>query len=994
MSITNEKFLTLYNQLNPEQKEAVDAIEGPVMVVAGPGTGKTQILTLRIANILLKTDVAPRNILALTFSESGAAAMRYRLANIIGAPAYSVVINTFHGFCNEIIKNYPEEFPLIIGANNITEVEQIQILKDLIIETPLEYLKPFGDNFYFLRPILQSINQLKREGVSIEKFKIITENEQKNFDQIPDLYHEKGAHKGKMKGDYQKQQKNIYKNKELSIIYSAYQDKLAENKLYDYSDMIMEVLSALGSNKDLLLILQEEHQYILVDEHQDTNNAQNKILELLCNFHKSPNVFFVGDEKQAIFRFQGASLENFLYFKTLYPDAKLITLQENYRSTENILNASHSLLPSPKPLKANAIHANCKIKIYEFIKPETELYFLCQDIAEKIKSGVSENEIAILYRDNRDAHPVARMLDKFGVPYIVRSDQDIMADIDIKKFIVLLKAIHNFGSPEHLVAAMHIDFLKIEPLDIYKLIEYSNRNHVGVAHILENKLLLEPMALTAPESIFKFYNNLKKWSVMSHNQNLIDFFEEILRESGFLAHLLTSDNPIEKIEKLEGLFDEVKTLVERRKATLKDFLEYLEVVSEHKVLLKKSSSLDLAKRVKLMTAHKSKGLEFEFVYIINAYDGHWGNKRKVELLPLPLAVFALAHKDISKKIDDENADERRLFYVAMTRAKKEVCITYAVELERGGVVLPSQFIGEINVATLEIKSGKAHEEKLALNREIIFAAPIAKHASLRDQDFIKEIFVRNGFSVTALNNYLKCPWQYFYMNLLRIPKAPSKHQMYGTAMHAALKDLFDSLAEREPSKDFLLAKFEHYLKQQPLTKEEFEESFNKGTRSLSLYFDAYSKTWTCPTLTEFNIPGVLLSENVRLTGKIDKMEIIGDGNQVNVVDYKTGKPKTRGEIEGTTANSEGDMKRQLIFYKLLLDKYENGKYKMQSGEIDFVEPDDKGRHRKERFIISDEEVRELEALILRSAHEILEVSFWGLRCGDQTCKYCELRDMM
>ncbi len=528
MSLTNEKFLGLYNKLNAEQKQAVDAIEGPVMVVAGPGTGKTQILTLRIANILLKTDAAPRNILALTFSESGANSMRHRLASIIGASAYSVFINTFHGFCNDIIKNYPEDFPYIIGANNITEVEQIQILKDLIIDTRLEFLKPFGDNFYFLRPILQNINQLKREGIDPVKFKTIVESEQKNFDQIEDLYHEKGLHKGKMKGDYQKQQKSINKNKELSSIYEAYQDKLNEKRLYDYSDMIMEVLTALEKNKDLLLILQEEHQYILVDEHQDTNNAQNKIVELLCNFHKSPNVFFVGDEKQAIFRFQGASLENFLYFKTLYPDAKLVTLQENYRSTQNILNAAHSLLASPKLLNANVGHENKKIRIYEFEKPETELYFIAKDIEEKIKSGVKPNEIAVLYRDNRDAFPVVHMLEKFGVNYIVRSDQDILADSDIKKFIVLLKAINNFGKSEYLIAAMHIDFLHIDPLDIYKILEYSNRSHIHIAHVLESKLLLEPLALTAPENIFMFYNNLKKWSIVSHNKNFIDFFKKII----------------------------------------------------------------------------------------------------------------------------------------------------------------------------------------------------------------------------------------------------------------------------------------------------------------------------------------------------------------------------------------------------------------------------------------------------------------------------------
>lgn len=236
-----EKFNELYLKLNPAQKEAVDAIEGPVMVVAGPGTGKTQILTLRIANILRKTDTQPENILALTFTESGTTSMRKRLVEIIGSPAYGVVINTFHGFCNDVIKNYPEEFPRIIGSQNITEIDQVRVLESIIDSLPLKELKPFGDTFYYLRATLSNINKLKQEGINTGKFSEIVKKEEIDFHKIEDLYHVKGAHAGKMKGEYQKLLKQIEKNKELVSIFDEYQKELARRRYYDYSDMIMEV---------------------------------------------------------------------------------------------------------------------------------------------------------------------------------------------------------------------------------------------------------------------------------------------------------------------------------------------------------------------------------------------------------------------------------------------------------------------------------------------------------------------------------------------------------------------------------------------------------------------------------------------------------------------------------------------------------------------------------------------------------------------------------
>jgi len=250
-----------------------------------------------------------------------------------------------------------------------------------------------------------------------------------------------------------------------------------------------------------------------------------------------------------------------------------------------------------------------------------------------------------------------------------------------------------------------------------------------------------------------------------------------------------------------------------------------------------------------------------------------------------------------------------------------------------------------------------------------------------------------------LNNYLRCPWQYFYTNLLRIPKAIEKHQMYGIAMHGALRDFFENLKTRDVGKDFLFQKFEFYLNRQPLSENDYKETLERGKEALGGYFEIYKGHFYTRILTEFSIQGALLAPNVRLTGIIDKMEILDDMGHVNVVDYKTGKPKSRGVIEGTTKSSDGPpaggMKRQLAFYHLLLDLYKEGeKFNMVSGDIDFIEPDEKGRYKKERFEITNEDIDELKQLILKVSDEILNLSFWEKFCDDPKCEFCELRRMM
>lgn len=959
----NDAFKTLYSRLNTAQKEAVDTLEGPVMVIAGPGTGKTTILTLRIANLLMKTDTAPENILALTFTDSGAYAMRKKLVSIIGTAGYKVNISTFHGFCNDVIKQYPEKFPRIIGSTAITDIDQIAVMEKIISSLELELLKPYGDIFFYVKPALGEIRSLKRENIDTEDFRKFIVQQEKEFDDEPEKIHQKGAHKGKMKGEFIKQKERIEKNKELLGLYEAYEKALAQEKFYDYEDMIMEVVRTLKKDPDLLLILQESYQYIMADEHQDANNAQNAILELLSNFHPDPNLFIVGDEKQAIYRFQGAELQNFLYFQKLYPHAQLIHLEDNYRSTQPILDASHSLILNnvmPKDYKRVVLVSKAEkstepIRVVECANSDSETAFVINDIQQRINAGARPDEIAILYRNNKDAFPLAHALEKTSVPFRIESENDILKDENIRKILLVLECINDLSAEETLGLSLFFDFFELEAIEIYKAFDQARRERRSLTEVVQEKFP-------------KVAEKLSSWAQIARNRPFTDLFETVVRESGYLEHALAQHDSLERMATLETFFAHLKDLAgARREYHLKDFIEHLGRIREHGILTKTGKSI-LKEGVRLMTAHKSKGLEFDFVYIVGAFDGHWGNKTQRSFFKTLVSG--------ETGIDDE----RRLFYVALTRARKQVTVSYPKESGSGKELLPAQFIGEI-----ADEHKKMEEAAQSVSSTLSFKESVAhEHHEIMSKEYLQKLFLEQGLSVTALNNYLKCPWEYFFVNLVRLPKAQSKHQMYGTAMHETLKTFFDKYREEQDmNKKDLLELFESNARKTLLSPADLKESLKKGKEALEAYFEAYKGTWNRRLLTEYSIRGVHLPVgdfDLLLKGNLDKIELLDDRNVI-VIDYKTGKRKSE--------NKENYV-RQLTFYKLLLELDEKKKYVMSSGVLDFIEPDDKGQNKKDVFEISEDQVKELTELIQEKAKEIYDFSFWNKECTDKDCEYCRL----
>lgn len=964
VEMLTKEFKKEYARLNPEQKKAVDAIEGPVMVVAGPGTGKTQVLTLRIANILLKTDTAPENILALTFTDAAAVNMRRRLFGIIGAGAYRVRIETFHSFCNNILSFYPEAFPGVIGSSHITEVEAAGIIEEIIKNSPLSLLRPWGDPFLYVVDIVKKIEELKREGLTAEKFGEIVKKTEKDFRNRNDAYHTKGAYKGKMKGEAVSELRKIEKNLELVSVYKDYQDTLVKKRLYDWSDMIMEVLKVLEKGGELKLILQEEHQYILVDEHQDTNNAQNKILELLCDFHKNPNIFIVGDEKQAIFRFQGASAENFLYFKKLYPKAKLIELWRNYRSTQKILDSANSLLPSKSKLQSKEAGGS-HIKVAGFGNSNFENYWIAAKVGELIKKGTKPAEIALIYRNNKDAFPLAAALERRNIPYEIKSDQDLFSDKFVKKFIILLDAIYHYGEDTFLLPVLHMEEFGLDPLYVYKIIARAGKERKPVYELLEKEELSK---------------KIKNWVRLSKSEEVTKFMEIVLRESGLFESMLKAKDASAFLG-IEKIMEEAKRIsVNRGSAVLEDFMQYLDILRSHKIFIKHPKIYYKESSVSLMTAHRAKGLEFENVFITGATEKAFGPKGNRDKLPIV---------SIIKNTDED--DERRLFYVSITRAKKEVFISYSNVDENSKEILPSPFISDLRDDRKEILDTSGFERELLENPKNLFSERKDSGASEIDREFVLELWKSHPLSVSALNNYLECPWKYFYRNLLRIPSVPERHQLYGTAMHNAVDDLFKAIKNRGADEKFLLNSYKRYLGNLGLSLKEEKEFWQKGKKALSGWFKWAKPGFGRPVISEFATTVSLGS--IVLSGKLDKIEFLS-GSGVAVTDFKTGKQRSRNEIEGQTKNSDGNMKRQLVFYKLLLDLHDKGKWHMEKGIIEFLEPDERGKYRKEEFEISDKEVEELKKTIEKAADEITTLSFWSKTCGIKDCEYCGYRKLL
>ncbi len=966
ISLHDEAYQTAYKRLNAKQKEAVDTVEGPVMVIAGPGTGKTQILTLRIANILRQTQMNPENILALTFTKSGAKAMRERLFQFIGNAAYRVSINTFHGLAERLIREYPEAYTKIIGGKAITEIEKIEIIETILEAPDLRLLRPTGAPEFYVSPLLSIISHLKQENVSPDGLLQLITVQQDELEALP-RYHEKGLYKGKERGEYTKLAANIEKQQALAVVYRQYEALLRERQRYDFDDMIVETVRVLTDNETVRLNLQETYQYILADEHQDVNGAQNEILVQLTSFHENPNLFVVGDEKQAIYRFQGASLENFLHFEKLYPETKVIALTSNYRSTQPILDVAHELIKvEDGPLLDYRIalqsHAttDTTLTLTAYSNEPHEHAALITKVKAALVDGVAPNDIAVIVRSNREVEAIAELLVGAGVVVEASADADILEHPLFLAVIDLLEAILNPGDMTRLTRVLMAPYSGVGAADMARVMAHLSYDTPLVARLLDvdwlSSIGVEDVA--ACTGLVALLEEIRGKVLTAPPHRLL---ASLLTDSGLFKDALGS-LPQESTRVLRRLYDEVEGFVRNGEAlTLADVVRLLRRRMEYRVPLTAPFVSVGAEAVQVMTAHKSKGLEFDTVFIPHLTEGSWGKGSRADYFKVPLVATA------SLKLE-ANEDERRLLYVAMTRAKRMLALTYAEQSSDGKVLMPAPFAATIGeMLTVTTAESIVPYESLPLPKIESPTMAVIKSLLLRS-------VTDRGLSATSLNNCLKNPWQYLYRNVFHVPEVQALPMLYGTAMHGVL----EMATKHQTTKGTLptLSELREVLIRElgrlPLTTVEFSDLLEKGQETLVVYLEHLAATLAPTSKAELSVKVLLPTKHplvplLPLTGKLDRIDLHADGTAMRVVDYKTGKAKTRNDIEGKTAKADASYRRQLSFYSLLLSLHDDERYRTDEGVLSFIEPDSKGRIHDESYTSGETEravlIEEIEAAI-------------------------------
>lgn len=970
MNIYEKNFQEKYAVLNPEQKKAVDTIDGAVFVMAGPGTGKTQILTLRIANILREaTDIEPENILALTFTNAAAYNMRDRLSEIIGGElAYRVTISTFHAFAEDMIKKFPEYFPQFIDTRLISPVEQIELLEKIVNKmTKLVHFSKFKRRENTLKTIAFSLGKIKGEGLSVDEY-IKQVNEKYELDrENPNMFYKRkygNFKKGDLKiSAVRKLDLRRDKSLELADIYEQYQNALNKNKMYDFSDLILSFVKELESESEFQSEIQEQYHYVLVDEHQDTNDAQNRILHALIDnpvWEGKPNIFVVGDTKQAIFCFAGASEKSYLSLLAELSDVKIIELEYNYRSHQNILDTSHALISKSEyhtdEIKLKAFFDKGGIFQYrQFQNNKMETLFVAQDIRQKIADGQDINNIAILYRNNKDGEDMRNLLSIYGIPVRDFSKKNILKDRDVMKIFLLLRSIYNIDDNEVVAKSLFIDFLGFDIFAVQRIINAGkaakNKEKKSIFSIISDAKRMDDMGIDKnhQNDFLDYVDMLLRAKLKSENSDFLTFFSWFVRESGVLKYFLGHTDSSIGIGKIEKLFDEIrKESLARTEFTFADFIQYLNTLKKHNIAMNMTNAL--SDGVQMMTFHGSKGLEFETVYIIKSLQ-----KRKIG------AEISLPFEDFSSGSND---DERRLLYVAITRAKHECYISSAILNAEGKEKNPSAFIGDIDgLETIDVTKWESEHANDIID---LFGEPNEHVISLLDAEYIKQLFQSKQLSVSALNNYMESPLKYFFRNLVALPEARSHFLDFGNLMHGTLEHYFNECKNQNKilGADVLKASFGVILNSKPY----YAEFADRAWKILESYYAYNRENFVVPLENELKIRGIPFDiggdETIILSGAIDKITRNDDGS-LTVWDYKTGRAYSdmdKGRKEKT--------KRQATFYKMLLQHAYAGRYNFRYAIFDFLEKNDAGEYEQKSFEITQTDINDLRSQIMDLVNDI------------------------
>lgn len=1037
-------FNSRYQKLNNAQKQAVDTIDGPVMVIAGPGTGKTELLSMRVANILKQTDTLPENILCLTFTESGANAMRERLSQIIGKDAFKVAIHTFHSFGAEVINQNGDFFYHGAHFRAADELSSYELLRGIFDE--LDYNNPLSGKmngeYTHLGDTLTTISELKKSGLTSDELLAVLDINDHVIDtcepllasafasriskttidllapvaeqiqqtegetglvgvvSLADILGDSLEHavaearetgstkpltawrnawmKKNAAGDFiLKSHERQAKLRAVSFVYYQYLARMQEAELYDFDDMILRVVHAMEVFPELRFNLQEKHQYIMVDEFQDTNMAQMRILHNLTSSEVNvdrPNIMVVGDDDQAIYSFQGAEVSNILSFPTMYPATVRITLRDNYRSATPVLEAARSVIIQgnerletvlndiDKTLTAHRSDNGAEVSLIETPTINDERQQLVSAISARIAAGQTPATIAVLARRH---HEIISLLPYFTdagikVNYERRDNVlDIEPILALESLATLIVSL--FESRHDEVNALLPEILShpawgISAQSIWKL---------SVQAYQQRKTWIEIMAIT-PEFVPLFEWLTETAQKVPHTplEEMLDILlgkvevpednEEQKFVSPFYQHFFSPEkitsNPDEYLIYLEALRtirSKLRDYQIDETPTIRTLLAFIDL---HRRLGSSIASIrphvdTQTDAVNLMTAHKSKGLEFDSVYIIGAVDTSWGERvrSRSRLINYP--------ENLPLSPAGDTLDERlRLFFVAMTRARKQLVISYSLSDAGGKATLGASFLLTTNMKATQPTFEHSIKERIdAAERN--WYEPLISLSQGTMQSLLAPTLENYKLSVTHLNNFLDVtrggPQTFLLNNLLRFPQAMSPSAAYGSAIHRTLQRAHAHVSAQKnhrPIED-ILHDFEESLKEQHMSQANFTDYLQRGSDTLQTFLSAKYDGFSETQKVELNFAGQQVRiGDARLTGSLDLVDIDPTAKQIIVTDYKTG--KATSSWTGKTDYEKIKLhkyRQQLMFYKLLVENSRDYRtFTVDHGVLQFVEPDKQG----------------------------------------------------
>ena len=1025
----NEKFQEALANLNPEQLAAVNKMDGPVLVVAGPGTGKTQILAARIGKILTDTDALPNEILCLTYTDAGAIAMRKRLFDFIGPDAYRVNIYTFHAFCNEIIQENLEYFGKL-NLEPLSELDGAMLFRELVDEFPNEHLlKRFTGDVYFDAPRLKRLfSTMKSEGWDEE---LITAAVKEYLDDLPNreefIYKRANAKAGIKIGD--PKQKDIDKvaeamQKLMAAVseYKNYSAKMAANNWYDYDDMIIWVLKAFRENEEILRKYQERYQYILVDEFQDTSGSQNELLKFLLNYWETPNVFVVGDDDQSIFKFQGANMKNILDFANDYVSAlHTVVLKHNYRSNQQILDISKALINNNNERLTSQLKLDKDLRashprfselavqpvIREYENPGKEVVDVAMQIKKLIEKSTPPNEIAVIYRNHSQVEELLQYLDVEKIAVNTKRKIDVLEQPFGEKIITILRYLamemdSPYSGDELLFEIMHYDFFSIAPIEIAKAsIAVAKENYATASnnqpktslrrYVSEMRTPAQPGLFDNVQNVeMKFLiNNIDFLLKESVSVTLQQFFQQVIGKMGILRYIMHQQDKGTYMQMLTSFFDFLKD-ESRKKPEIKlsDLILTIELMKKNNIRLSLNQMIFSEKGINFLTAHGSKGLEYEHVFFIGCDKKTWDSKGRNNGFSYPDTLAQTKGDDIAQK-----EESRRLFYVALTRAKQCLMISYSSTDKNGKDQESSQFVGEILADThLQVEHPQVNEDDMIGFYATQFNVDDKPKVELLDTNYINQLLQNYTLSVTHLNNYLDCPLRFYFQCLIRVPSGKSPSATFGQAVHWALNRTFKKLKEWDeefpPTEEFMKEfRWYMYRNRDSFTKEEFKLRLAYGEKIMPAYYELNVLQWNKVAVTERAIKNIEI-QGVPIKGNLDKIEF--EGKNVTVVDYKTGKLKNALKKFLRPTNEDpngGDYWRQAVFYKILIDHDRTNDWQVVSTIFDFVEPVKDGEYHKEKLFITNEDTDTVTEQITTVYQKIMTHDF-NTGCGKKECDWC------